>query len=70
MHTPRAEADAAEAGLCARCRHARVHENVRRSRFWRCGRAGIDRAFSRYPPLPVQVCPGHEAGRPQTSSGD
>jgi hypothetical protein len=50
----------AELGLCADCRHARVQENARGSRFWRCLRAETDLRFARYPRLPVRECPGYE----------
>jgi len=53
------DADAA-AGLCATCRHARVQETARGSRFWRCLRAETDERFDRYPRLPVRECPGYE----------
>jgi hypothetical protein len=49
-------------GLCADCRHARVVETARGSRFWRCARADEDPRYARYPPLPVRACPGHETG--------
>jgi uncharacterized protein (TIGR00290 family) len=47
-------------GLCASCRHARVVESARQSRFWHCGRATHDARFSKYPRLPVHVCDGFE----------
>jgi hypothetical protein len=53
------DADAA-AGLCATCRHARVQETARGSRFWRCLLAETDERFDRYPRLPVLACPGYE----------
>jgi len=53
------DADAA-AGLCAKCRHARVQETARGSRFWRCLLAEKDERFIRYPRLPVRECPGYE----------
>jgi hypothetical protein len=49
------------AGLCANCRHARHIENRRGSIFFLCGRAENDARYSRYPPLPVLRCTGHEA---------
>jgi hypothetical protein len=49
-----------DVGLCAACRHARVVETARGSRFWRCARAERDPHYVRYPPLPVRACRGHE----------
>jgi len=51
---------AAPAGLCASCEHLRVLAS-RRSVFVRCGLAGTDPRFPRYPPLPVMVCPGYRS---------
>lgn len=54
-----------EAGLCARCRHVRPVETDRGNVFWLCERAKDDRAYPRYPRLPVLTCPGFElAGEP------
>jgi hypothetical protein len=50
----------ADVGLCATCRHGRVQETARGSRFWRCLRAETDPRFTRYPRLPVRECPGYE----------
>jgi hypothetical protein len=47
-------------GLCARCRHAHRQSTRRGSTFWRCQRAETDARFTRYPRLPVRVCPGFE----------
>ena len=47
-------------GLCVDCRHARVQETARGSRFWRCTRAESDPRFPRYPRLPVLQCPGYD----------
>jgi len=52
----------AAVGLCAECRHARVQETGRGSRFWRCLRAETDPRFPRYPRLPVRECRGYERG--------
>jgi len=47
-------------GLCADCQHAdRVH-SARGSTFYLCRRAETDRAFARYPRLPVLRCPGYQ----------
>lgn len=51
--------EAAPAGLCETCRHARVLTS-RTSLFLRCGRAEDDPSFPRYPPLPVVACRGYE----------
>lgn len=47
-------------GLCLDCRHARVIENRRGSRFRLCERSRTDPAFPRYPRLPVLHCDGYE----------
>jgi len=47
-------------GLCADCRWRRDQPNRRGQTFHRCARADRDDRFSRYPPLPVLRCPGHE----------
>ncbi|HSJ31160.1 MAG TPA: hypothetical protein VK933_06985 [Longimicrobiales bacterium] len=51
-------------GLCATCRHARIIESRRGSRFWLCSRSRVDARFPRYPPLPVVRCAGYEPGIP------
>ena len=51
-----------DVGLCAACRHARMQETARGSRFWRCLRADTDPRFERYPRLPVRECAGYEDG--------
>ena len=43
-------------GLCASCTHARRVENDRGSVFVRCAYAAVDRAFAKYPRLPVVAC--------------
>jgi hypothetical protein len=48
------------AGLCDSCRHQRVVENTRGSRFSLCERSKRDPSFPRYPRLPVLECRGHE----------
>jgi hypothetical protein len=55
-------------GLCAVCRHARVIENRRGSRFWLCALARTDSRFPRYPQLPVLRCAGHERGTPAATT--
>ena len=53
-------------GLCSGCRHAARQESDRGAVFWRCLRAERDTDFRRYPPLPVERCPGYEEGTPRT----
>lgn len=48
-------------GLCASCRFARRVRTAKGSEFLRCGRSEIDRAFPRYPRLPVVRCEGFES---------
>lgn len=48
------------AGLCSGCRNARTVKNTRGSEFLLCERSRGDRAFARYPSLPVRDCPGFE----------
>lgn len=62
------DGDAAGAGLCASCRHARRVASRRGSLFLLCGRAADDPRFRRYPPLPVLRCAGHEPGPAPASS--
>lgn len=45
-------------GLCAACRYTRRIENSRGSAFFLCRRAETDPRFSKYPQLPVRICPG------------
>jgi hypothetical protein len=47
------------AGACATCRFARVIESRRGSVYVLCERSRTDPRFSRYPTLPVGVCPGY-----------
>lgn len=55
-------------GLCGRCRHARVVQNRRGSRFWLCGLSRHDARFRKYPVLPVLRCAGHDPGTPRNES--
>jgi hypothetical protein len=61
--------DELRVGLCARCRHAR-RVPTPRSVFWLCQRAATDPRFERYPRLPVQSCPGFEAGVPGSGEAE
>lgn len=49
-----------QAGLCGTCRHVRIVENRRGSRFFLCRRSEHDPGFARYPRLPVVHCRGYE----------
>jgi len=49
-----------DVGLCFTCRWMRSTANRRGSVFFRCSRAEDDARYVRYPPLPVQSCPGFE----------
>jgi hypothetical protein len=60
MNDRREPVQAAPAGLCATCRHARTIVTDRGSRFIRCGRSATDDRYPRYPRLPVLACPGYE----------
>jgi hypothetical protein len=53
---PQPEGMVPTVGLCSVCRHARVVENRRGSRFYLCELATGDPAYPRYPPLPVTRC--------------
>ncbi|MBI2963245.1 MAG: hypothetical protein HYY35_05770 [Deltaproteobacteria bacterium] len=50
-------------GLCAGCRFARRVRSAKGSEFLLCGRSELDRAFPRYPRLPVVRCGGFESDR-------
>lgn len=54
-------------GLCSACRHALPQSTAKGQRFWRCTRAQRDEAYRRYPPLPVESCPGYQKGAPVQS---
>ena len=59
-------------GLCRRCRHSRVVESRRGSRFWLCRLSSEDPRFPRYPVLPVTRCVGFEqeaAGQQEGGGG-
>ena len=51
-------------GLCGVCLYRRAQVSKRGRVFYRCARADADPSFSRYPPLPVLRCSGHEPGEP------
>ncbi|MDD9932240.1 MAG: hypothetical protein OXT09_01475 [Myxococcales bacterium] len=57
-----------DGGLCESCRHRRVLESARGSRFLLCRMAEHDAAYRKYPALPVTSCPGYGA-EPRTDAG-
>jgi hypothetical protein len=48
------------AGLCASCRFVEVITSSRGSTFYLCTLSATDRAFRRYPVLPVRHCSGYQ----------
>jgi hypothetical protein len=62
--TSRSGAGGGSTGLCIVCRHHRVVQNRRGSRFYLCELSKIDPSFRRYPALPVMSCRGFEEGDP------
>ncbi|GAC1437577.1 MAG: hypothetical protein NVSMB51_11960 [Solirubrobacteraceae bacterium] len=56
------------AGLCDSCIYQRLVPNTRGSVFSLCERSRSEAQYTRYPPLPVLRCPGHE--RKQPARGD
>ena len=58
-------------GLCAACRHVRVINNPRGSRFYLCQLSEVDPRFPKYPRLPIAHCVGYESissGVPEDST--
>jgi hypothetical protein len=53
-----------DAGLCARCRHARIIRSDRESVFYLCERALSEPGYAKYPRLPVLECRGYEPDEP------
>jgi hypothetical protein len=49
------------AGLCDSCVHQRKIHNTRGSSFSLCARSKTDRAYPRYPRLPVRECAGYQS---------
>ena len=47
--------------LCERCRHVRVVESSKGSRFLLCGRSAQEPEYPKYPPQPVVECRGFES---------
>jgi hypothetical protein len=58
MNSGSKKLDAARAGLCADCAHARRIESARGSEFILCQLSLSNPRFPKYPPLPVLRCPG------------
>ena len=52
--------DIARSGLCATCVHLKLLRSQRESVFFFCLRSESDPRFTRYPPVPVLRCDGHE----------
>ena len=50
------------AGLCATCRHAEIITSTRGSVFYLCRLSASDPRYPKYPPLPVLMCEGYDAG--------
>jgi hypothetical protein len=65
---PRPVPSAPPFGLCDTCRHQRLVRTTRGSVFTLCERSRADRAYPRYPRVPVLACAGHEAARRASSS--
>ena len=53
-----------QVGLCSVCANSRVTGNRRGSRFYMCRLAATDRAFRKYPRLPMLSCDGFELAPP------
>jgi hypothetical protein len=53
--------DAARAGLCATCVHAKLITSSRGSVFYLCQLSFTHPQFPRYPALPVLACSGYES---------
>lgn len=54
------ESEESRAGLCASCRHVKKNRSDRGAVFYYCRKSETDKAFRKYPPLPVLDCPGFE----------
>ena len=53
------EGERVRVGLCLQCKHSRVVESDRGSRFYLCQLSLSDPRFPKYPRLPVIQCTGH-----------
>lgn len=47
-------------GLCASCRHVKVIQSAKGSKFVMCNLAKSDRRLNKYPSLPVIACFGYK----------
>jgi hypothetical protein len=47
------------AGLCESCRHVKIVETRKGSRFFLCTLSDIDPRFAKYPRIPVVRCLGY-----------
>jgi hypothetical protein len=52
------------AGLCDTCIHQKLVKNTRGSTFSMCERSKTDKAFPKYPRLPVAKCRGYRVSGP------
>ena len=51
------------AGLCEKCRNARIVDAKSGSRFYLCKLSFVDPAYPKYPPIPVLACAGFDPQR-------
>ena len=57
-------------GLCAVCRHGRIVRSGRGTVFLLCRRSMTDRAYPKYPVVPVVRCHGFEADLEENEDTD
>jgi len=57
-------------GLCADCRHGRIVRSGRGAIFLLCRRSVTDRAYPKYPVVPVLRCRGFEANLEENEDTD
>ena len=53
------EKEKVRVGLCFHCKHAKVIDSDRGSRFYLCQVSATDPRFPKYPRLPVVLCSGY-----------
>jgi hypothetical protein len=51
--------ESGHAGLCERCRNARILDSKTGSRFYLCELSSVNPAFPKYPRIPVLHCQGY-----------
>lgn len=56
--------------LCESCRHVKVIESGKGSRFLLCRLSKTDPRFSKYAPQPVLTCAGYAPAEPPTAPSD